>query len=89
MPRPIVVYGATHCEDTHRTHEYFTAAGIPFREVNIDHDPEAERFLIFINNGQRITPTLVIGDGRDKRVVTEPSDEELAELLASEGYTTS
>lgn len=89
MPRPIVVYGATHCEDTQRAREYFTAAGIPFREVNIDHDPEAERFLIFINNGHRITPTLVIGEERDKRVVTEPTDEELAELLASEGYTTS
>lgn len=50
---------------------------MPFREVNIDRDAEAERFVIFINGGFRSTPTLVIGEGKRKVILTEPTDEEL------------
>lgn len=81
MSLPITMYGATDCEDTAHVFARLTALGIPFRYVNIDHDPEAERFVIFINNGFRSTPTLVIGEGKWKTVVTEPTDEHIEELV--------
>ncbi|HXF84124.1 MAG TPA: glutaredoxin family protein [Anaerolineales bacterium] len=81
MSLPIVMYGATDCDDTERTREYLRARGIPFHEVNIDHDTEAERFVMFINNGYRSTPTLVIGGGKRKIVLTEPTNEELEEAI--------
>lgn len=81
MSPTIIMYGAADCDDTERTREYLQARGIPFREVNIDRDPEAERFVMFINNGYRSTPTLVIGDGKRKIVLTEPTNKELEEAI--------
>jgi len=81
LTEPIILYGATDCDDTERTRNHLHALHIPFHEVNIDHDPEAEKFVIFINNGYRSTPTMVLGSGRLKTILTEPSDEELDELF--------
>lgn len=83
MPLPIAVYGAADCDDTQRTCAHLQARGLPFRLVNIDHDPEAERFVIFVNGGFRSTPTLVIGDGRSRMLLTEPTNALLDEALAS------
>ncbi len=81
MPLPLTLYGATDCDDTERTRSRLRALGIPFDEVNIDHDPEAERFVVFINRGYRSTPTLVLGSGKIKMIVTEPTDHELDQAL--------
>lgn len=81
MPLPITLYGSTHCDDTERTRHSLQRLGIPFSEVNIDHDPAAEQFVIFINRGYRSTPTLVIGDSKTKLILTEPTDEELSQVL--------
>ncbi|MCC7355546.1 MAG: glutaredoxin family protein [Anaerolineae bacterium] len=86
MPLPITIFGASDCDDTAHVRAQFTALGIPFREVNIEHDPDAERFVIFVNSGFRSTPTLVIGEGKLKTILTEPSDSQLAEMLSQAGY---
>jgi mycoredoxin len=85
VPLPLTVYGSTDCDDTQHTRERLHALGVPFREVNIDHDPAAEQFVIFINGGYRSTPTLVFGDGQRKVIFTEPTDGQLAEALAKAG----
>ncbi|MEW6086671.1 MAG: glutaredoxin family protein [Chloroflexota bacterium] len=87
MPLPLTLYGATDCDDTERTRDRLRELGIPFREVNIDHDPEAERFVIFINRGYRSTPTLVFGEGKFKIIVTEPTDQELDQVLIRAGHS--
>ena len=81
MALPITMYGSTDCEDTTAIREHLQKGGIPFRGVNIDHDPEAERFVIFINSGNRTTQTLVFGDGRHKLILSEPTEAEVDELL--------
>lgn len=81
MPLPLTLYGATDCDDTEHTRNRLRELNIPFHEVNIDHDPEAERFVIFINHGFRSTPTLVIGRGKCKIILTEPTDAELEDVL--------
>jgi mycoredoxin len=50
--------------------------------VNIDHDAEAEQFVIFINGGNRSTPTLVLGAGKFKTILTEPTNAEFDSLFA-------
>lgn len=82
MTQPIVLYGSTDCDDTERTRLLLTELGVPFREVDIDLDEAAEQFVIFINGGFRSTPTLVIGAGRKRTVLVEPTDEELEALAA-------
>lgn len=87
MPLPLTLYGATDCDDTERTRNRLRELGVPFREVNICHDPEAERFVIFINSGYRSTPTLVFGEGKYKIIVTEPTDRELDQVLIRADYS--
>jgi mycoredoxin len=85
MKLPIVVYGATDCDDTERTRHYLQHANIPFREVNIDQDADAERFVVFVNSGFRSTPTVVLDVGKTKILITEPTNEELQALLERAG----
>lgn len=81
MPLPIILFGAADCDDTKRTREHLIALNVPFREVNIDRDADAERFVMFINDGYRSTPTLVSGEGKRKLILTEPTNEELDKAL--------
>ena len=85
MPLPITVYGATDCDDTERTYAHLRARQIPFREVNIDHAPDAERFVIVVNGGFRSTPTLILGEGNLKIILTEPTPAELDQTLTQLG----
>lgn len=86
MPLPLTLYGATDCDDTERTRNCLCKLGVPFHEVNIDHNAEAERFVLFINRGYRSTPTLVFGEGKFKIIVTEPTNEELHRVLIRADY---
>jgi mycoredoxin len=81
MSLPVTLYGSTNCDDTERTRAYLNALGVPFNEINIDDDPAAENFVIHINRGYRSTPTLVIGDGKVKILLTEPTNDELEKVL--------
>lgn len=83
MSLPIVIYGSTDCDDTERTRSYLRERGISFQEINIDHHPDAEQFVIFINTGYRSTPTLVMGEGKRKTILTEPTNEELEQFMST------
>jgi mycoredoxin len=83
---PLTVYGGDDCDDTEHVVGRLRAWGVPFREVILERNPDAERFVVFINGGYRSTPTLVFGDGRLKTILTEPTDGELAGVLARAGY---
>ena len=76
----IVVYGAYWCRDTTRTRRFLNSRGIPYTFVDVDTDPQGSQKVKDWNRGQLSTPTLEI----DGRTVTEPSDEELAELVGLE-----
>jgi len=80
MP-PITLYGRADCDDTERTRDRLRARGVAYTYIDIDRDPAADAFVRFINNGNRSTPTLVIGDGPRKVVLVEPTDEELEREL--------
>jgi glutaredoxin len=82
----IVVYGAYWCRDTTRTRRFLNRNGIPYVLKDVDSDPQAAQSVKDWNGGYLSTPTLEI----DGQVVTEPSDEELVELLglASNSITT-
>jgi len=86
MPLPIVMYGALDCEDTDRIRDYLHRLNVTFEEIDIDQDSSAEQFVIFINNGFRSTPTLVLGEKKRKLVLTEPSAKELVKALKEFGY---
>lgn len=77
----LTLYGRADCDDTERTRDRLRALGVAYTTIDIDRDPAADAFVRFINNGNRSTPTLVIGDGPRKVVLTEPGEEELEREL--------
>ena len=83
-PRPIEVLGSTTCEDTAIVRSRLHALGVPFRDLDIDADHDAAQRTRDLNGGHRITPTVVVGDGRS--AVAEPTLERLGELVAEAGY---
>lgn len=82
---PLLVLGSATCEDTAVIRSRLVALGIPFHESDVDLDPAAADRMVALNDGQRVTPTLVFG--ADRLVVAEPTLERLGELLAIAGYT--
>lgn len=76
--KEIVMYGADWCPDTQRAKRFFARHQISYRWVDIEIDPEGEAEVLRLNRGRRVVPTIVLPDGR---VLSEPSDEELAAAL--------
>lgn len=74
----IVLYGAAWCPDCKRTKKFFGEQRVPYVNIDIEQDPEAMAFVEKVNNGMRITPTIVFPDGS---ILAEPSNAELAKKL--------
>jgi mycoredoxin len=77
----IVVYGAYWCRDTTRVRRFLNRHGVPYTLMDVDQDAEAAQRVRGWNRGYFSTPTLDI----EGRIVTEPSNKELAEILKIEG----
>jgi mycoredoxin len=77
-PSSIVFYGTSWCGDCRRAQRVFSQIGIPFTEVDIDADEQAEAFVKELNRGYRSVPTIVFPDGT---VLIEPDDGKLLEKL--------
>ena len=61
----IIVYGADWCEDTRRSLRHLRRLGVPHLYVNIDEDLDALYRAMALNGGNRRTPTVDLGLGRD------------------------
>lgn len=77
-PPPILILGRDTCEDTIRSRAWLDAASIRYAYRNVEVDAEADVMNRSYNEGQRVTPVILVGDpDRPSRVLVEPSDEEL------------
>jgi thioredoxin reductase (NADPH) len=74
----ITVYGAHWCPDCKRAKKFLGEQFVPYQWVDIEKDPQGESFVLKINNGKRIIPTIVFEDGS---FLVEPSNAELARKL--------
>lgn len=77
----IKVYGADWCSMTKNTLAHLDELKIPYQYINIDHDRKAAKWVADQNDGKEKKPTLDI----DGTVLSEPSDEELDEVLEEKG----
>jgi len=57
------MYGATWCGDCLRAKMFLRERNVPFREVDVDEDPDAEDLVMMVNDGLRKIPTFSV-DGR-------------------------
>jgi thioredoxin reductase (NADPH) len=74
----ITVYGAYWCPDCRSAKKFLGEQFIQYRWVDIEQDKQAEKFVIDLNDGKRIIPTIVFPDGS---FLVEPSNAELARKL--------
>lgn len=59
----VTIYSTPWCGNCRRTKQFLRERSIPFREVNIDQDEEAEELVRRINDGRRRVPTVEV-EGR-------------------------
>lgn len=85
MTLPLVMYGSYKCEDTALVRDRLRTLRVPFKELMKEDDAQVEGVLKKHNSGLAQTPTLVFGD--EQIVLTEPTIEELEEVLTKAGYT--
>jgi mycoredoxin len=75
----LVIYTTRTCGQCWALKSWLRGRQIAFREIDIEDDPEARRFVRKAAAGYMSVPTVVLPDGR---VLVEPSHREVAAALA-------
>jgi glutaredoxin len=61
MNLSIKMYTTSRCYDCRRAKQFLRVRQIPFEEIDIDSDPEAEEFVKRANSGSSKVPTFDVG----------------------------
>jgi len=72
----LFVYGTFWCGDCLRAKRFFDRHHIEYEWINIDKNKEGERYVLEVNHGKRIVPTILFPDGY---ILVEPSNTQLEE----------
>ena len=76
MDKPnITVYGTKWCGDCARSKSFLDSNQIQYEWVDIEDDPEGRAYVLRVNDGKRVVPTIAFDDGS---ILVEPSNTELA-----------
>ena len=75
----LIMYSTVWCGYCKRLKTMLKSAGIPFTEVDIEHDPAGAEFVMSVNRGNQTVPTVRFPDGS---ALTNPS---LADVKAKLG----
>ncbi len=78
MTDSLTLYGATWCPDCSRVKHWLGEHNISYTWVDVDRDPKAADFVMDINGGNRVIPTVKLADGA---VMVNPSNHDLATAL--------
>jgi mycoredoxin len=88
MKDEISVYGAPDCKDTTRTRRHLDALDVPHRYIDVEQDERAAEQVKRVNDGKRMTPTVVIGgdlEAAGAEILAVPSDTLLDAALERHG----
>jgi mycoredoxin len=77
---PVTMYTTDWCGYCVRLKKLMQREGIPFAEVNIEHDAQAAELVMQANGGNRTVPTLLFADGV---ALTNPSIDQVKSQLSS------
>ncbi len=73
-PSIIVMYSTTWCGNCKRAKKFLTKQNVPYIDVDIEDDEKGREFVMKVNDGARVVPTIFFPDGE---VLVEPSTREL------------
>lgn len=74
----IIMYTTSWCPDCHRSKHFLDENDITYIEHDVEEDKQALAFVLQVNNGNRVVPTIVFPDGS---IHAEPPNSVLAEKL--------
>ena len=74
----IQVYGTSWCPDCTRSKQFLTDKNVAFEWFDVDEDEEKRLYVVEVNGGKQIVPTILFPDGS---ILVEPSNKQLAEKL--------
>lgn len=74
----ITVYGTRWCGDCRRAIKILDKQHIDYDWIDVDQDPEGEKIVKQVNQGNRSVPTIVFPDST---ILVEPSNQILSERL--------
>ena len=69
-PSTIVMYSTTWCGDCKRAKKFFDKQKVAYIDVDIEKDEKGLAFMMKINDGARVVPTILFPDGEK---LIEPS----------------
>ncbi|SDG93420.1 mycoredoxin [Sinosporangium album] len=76
----LTVYTTSWCGPCKRLKSQLTREGISYREIDIEANPEAASFVMSVNNGNQVVPTVLFPDGSS---ATNPSVIEIKARLTT------
>ena len=79
MSAQITMYSTPWCGYCRRLKGQLDRAGIAFTEVNIEQDPKSADYVMSVNGGNAVVPTLLFADGT---ALTNPSVAQVQAKLA-------
>ncbi|GHF13313.1 MULTISPECIES: mycoredoxin [Streptomyces] len=85
MQGTVTMYSTTWCGYCRRLKGQLDREGIPFTEINIEHDPESATFVEKANDGNQTVPTVrvVPVGGGSEVVMTNPSLAQVKQALGA------
>ena len=69
-PSIIVMYSTAWCGDCKRAKKFLDKQKIAYINVDIEQDEQGREFVMKVNDGARVVPTIIFPDGD---VLVEPS----------------
>ena len=74
----LTVYSTDHCGDCVRSKRFLDEKGVKYTTINIEHNEDAAKLVMSLNNGYQSVPVITFPDGTH---LTEPSNKALEAKL--------
>jgi len=78
-PAAVTMFSTPWCGYCQRLKALLSSAGVTWREVNIEEDPDSAAFVRQVNRGNETVPTVLFADGS---ALTNPSLKAVTAKLA-------
>ena len=87
MSQPeILILGRDSCDDTTMSRAHLRSRGLYVTYLRVDEDPSADAWIRQLNDGNWVTPTILLGDpSAPATILREPSNDELDAALEAAG----
>jgi mycoredoxin len=76
----LTVYSTPSCGYCHRLKTQLQGAEIPHVEIDVEADPVGAQFVMMVNSGNRVVPTVLFADGT---ALTNPTIVQIKQRLAA------